>query len=101
MRIHALSTGTVRVKDSFLHARSGPTRQLRLFLPGPFSDPLPIHAWVVEHDGQRILVDTGETAAANDVAFARFDVRPDHELPAALAAAGRAVDDIDQVVLTH
>jgi glyoxylase-like metal-dependent hydrolase (beta-lactamase superfamily II) len=101
VRIHALSTGTVRVKDAFLHARTGPTRQLRLFTPGPFSAPLPIHAWVVEHDGQRILVDTGETAAARDIPFARFDVAPEQELPAALAAAGLSAGDLDQVVLTH
>lgn len=31
MRVHALSTGTVRVKDAFINARTRPTRQLRLF----------------------------------------------------------------------
>lgn len=101
MHVHALTTGTVRVKDAFLHARSGPTRQLRLFAPGPFSDPLPIHAWLVEHEGQRILVDTGETAAAGDIPFARFAVRPEDELPQALAAIGVTPGDVDQVVLTH
>jgi len=101
VRIHALSTGTVRVKESFLFARPGPTRQLRIFLPGPFSDPLPIHLWVVEHAGRRILVDTGETATVNDVPFARFDVGPQDELPAALAAAGLEPGDIDTTVLTH
>jgi N-acyl homoserine lactone hydrolase len=101
VRIHAVSTGTVRVKDAFLHARLGPTRQLRLVMPGPFSDPLPIHVWVVEHGEQRILVDTGETAAVNDVPFARFDVRADQELPGALAAAGLDAGAIDQVVVTH
>jgi glyoxylase-like metal-dependent hydrolase (beta-lactamase superfamily II) len=101
MRIHPLSTGTVRVKDAFLNARPGPTRQPRLFMPGPFTDPLPIHLWLVEHDGQRVLVDTGETAGANDVPFARFDVRPQDELPQALEAVGTRIGDIDQVVLTH
>ena len=101
MRIHALRTGTVRVKDAFLHARPGPTRQARLFAPGPFSGPLPIHAWVVEHDGQRILVDTGEVATAPDISFARFTVRPEDELAHALAGAGLAPGDIDQVVVTH
>jgi glyoxylase-like metal-dependent hydrolase (beta-lactamase superfamily II) len=101
MRIHALSTGTVRVKDAFLHARSGPTRQLRLFAPGPFTGPLPIHVWLVEHDGQRILVDTGETAAANDIPFARFAVGPQDELPRALHGLGVTPADLDLVVLTH
>jgi N-acyl homoserine lactone hydrolase len=101
VEIHALTTGSVRVKDAFLHARSGPTRQLRLFTPGPFSAPLPIHCWIVEHKGRRILVDAGETSEANDVAFARFDVRPEDELPHALAAVGLAPSDIDEVVVTH
>jgi N-acyl homoserine lactone hydrolase len=99
--IHALSIGTVRVKHAFLFAASGPQRQLQLFLPGEFSEPLPIHAWVVEHAGRRLLVDTGETAAARDIPFARFVVRPDQELPAALAAIGLSVEDLDEVVLTH
>ena len=101
MEIKALSTGTVRVKDAFLFARSGPTRQARLFMPGDFSDPLPVHFWVVEHAGRRILVDTGETAAVRDVPFARFEVRPSDELPAMLAEIGLTADDIDEVVLTH
>jgi N-acyl homoserine lactone hydrolase len=76
-------------------------RQARLFMPGKFSDPLPIHLWVVEHDGRRILVDTGETAAARDIPFARFRVAADDELPAALATVGLTVGDIDEAVLTH
>jgi glyoxylase-like metal-dependent hydrolase (beta-lactamase superfamily II) len=76
-------------------------RQPRLFMPGEFSDPLPIHAWVVEHEGRRILVDTGETAAARDIPFARFAVGAGDELPAALASVGLAADDIDEVVVTH
>src|SRR6478609_6640141 len=101
MKIHALCTGTVRVKQSFLFARSGPRRQLGLFMPGPFSDPLPIHLWVLEHDGRRILVDTGETASVNDIPFAKFDVAAADELPDALATIDLAPADIDTVVLTH
>jgi N-acyl homoserine lactone hydrolase len=101
MRIHALTTGAVRVKHSFLFAKTGWRRQVDLFLPGPWSDPLPIHCWAVEHDGRLLLVDTGETAAARNVPFARFDVAPAQELPGALAAAGLSVADADMVVLTH
>jgi glyoxylase-like metal-dependent hydrolase (beta-lactamase superfamily II) len=101
MKIHPLTTGTVRVKHSFLFAGTGIRRQLDLILPDEWSDPLPIHVWAIEHDGRLIVVDTGEVATANDVPFARFDVRPDQELPHALAGAGLAVGDIDQVVITH
>src|SRR3954452_4698016 len=101
MEIRALSTGTVSVKDAFLYPRLGPTRQLRLLTPGPFSAALPIHVWLAEHEGRRILVDTGETAAVRDVAFARFAVRPEDELPRALERLGLAPSDLDLVVLTH
>ena len=101
MRVVALSTGSVRVKDAFIHARSGPTRQLRLFTPGPFTEPLPIHVWLIEHDGQRILVDAGETAGVRDIPFARFAVGDGDELPDALRALGLTPADVDLAVLTH
>jgi glyoxylase-like metal-dependent hydrolase (beta-lactamase superfamily II) len=91
----------VRVKHAFLFASTGPRRQVDLFLPGPWSDPLPIHCWAVEHQERLLLVDAGETAAARDIPFARFEVAPEHELPAAMAAAGLSLDDVSEVVLTH
>src|SRR5881227_1086129 len=101
MKIHALTTGTVSVKRSFLHPRPGPRRQLGLFLPGAWSAPLPIHCWAIEHDGVLRLVDTGETAAARNVPFARMEVEREQELPSAMAAAGLNLDDVSEVVLTH
>ena len=101
MKIHALTTGTVSVKHGFLFPRHGARRQLDLFLPGAFSEPLPIHCWAIEHDGILRLVDTGDTAAARNVPFARMHVRQDQELPAAMAAAGLELDDVSEVVLTH
>jgi glyoxylase-like metal-dependent hydrolase (beta-lactamase superfamily II) len=101
MRIHALTTGTVRVKHSFLFPSSGARRQLDLFLPGPWSEPLPIHCWAIEHDGRLMLVDSGETAAARDIAFARFEVPRERELPAEFATAGLSLQDVAEVVLTH
>ena len=101
MQIHALTTGAVRLKRSFLFPSHGYRRQLDLFLPGPWSDPVPIHCWAIEHDGRLLLVDTGETATARNVPFARFEVTREQELPAALAAAGLSLDDVSEVVLTH
>jgi N-acyl homoserine lactone hydrolase len=101
MRIHALQTGTVRVKNSFLCPSPGRRRQLDLLLPGTWSEPLPIHCWAIEHDGNLLLVDTGETATARDVPFARFDVTVEQELPGALAEVGLSLAHVSQVVLTH
>jgi glyoxylase-like metal-dependent hydrolase (beta-lactamase superfamily II) len=101
MRIHALTTGTVQVKRAFLFASRGARRQLDLFLPGPWSQELPIHCWAIEHEGRLLLIDSGETAAARNIPFARFQVAREHELPAAIAAAGLSLDDVSEVVLTH
>src|SRR5450755_2005889 len=101
MKIHALTTGTVQVKHSFLFPGHGPRRQLDLFLPGAWADPLPNHCWAIEHEGVLRLVDTGETAVAKNVPFARMEVTREQELPAAMAVAGLAVDDVSEVVLTH
>lgn len=101
MRIHALTTGQVTLKRAFLFASDGWRRQPDLFLPGPWSAPVPIHCWAIEHDGRLVLVDTGETADVHDIPFAHFDVPSEQELPGALAAAGLALDDVATVVFTH
>src|SRR5271168_4291546 len=101
MKIHALTTGAVRVKHSFLYPAHGPRRQLSLFLPDAWSEPLPIHCWAIEHDGVLRLVDSGETASARNVPFARFDVTREQELPGAMAAAGLRLEDVSEVLLTH
>jgi N-acyl homoserine lactone hydrolase len=101
MRIHALATGSVRVKHAFLFPSHGPRRQLDLFLPGAWAEPLPIHCWAIEHDERLLLVDTGETAVARNVPFARFEVTREQELPAAIAATGLSLQDVSEVVLTH
>jgi N-acyl homoserine lactone hydrolase len=101
MKIHALTTGAVRLKQSFLFPGRGARRQLDLFLPGEWSDPMPIHCWAIEHDDVLRLVDTGETAAARNIPFARFEITREQELPGAMAAAGLDLDDVSEVLLTH
>jgi N-acyl homoserine lactone hydrolase len=101
MRIHPIQTGNVSVKHSFLFPRSGLRRQLDLFVPGAWSEPLPILCWAIEHEGELLLVDSGETAAARNVPFARMEVTSRQELPAAFATAGLQLEDVSEVVLTH
>ena len=71
MKIRAPQTGTVELKEAFLHARSRPRRRLDLLLPGAWAAPVPIHVWLIEHGAERILVDTGEHADPKDAPFAR------------------------------
>jgi N-acyl homoserine lactone hydrolase len=101
VRIHALTTGTVRLKRAFLHASQGWRRQVDLFLPGPWSEPVPIHCWAIEHADRLFLVDAGETARVRNIPFAKFDVGARQELPGALEAVGLSLGDVETVVLTH
>jgi N-acyl homoserine lactone hydrolase len=101
MKIDAIQTGSVRVKQSFLFPGDGLRRQLNLFIPGEWSEPLPIFCWAIEHEGVLRLIDSGETSAAGNVPFARMEVTREQELPAAMAAAGLQLDDVSEVVLTH
>jgi glyoxylase-like metal-dependent hydrolase (beta-lactamase superfamily II) len=101
MDIHALSTGTLRVKQAFLYPREGPRRQLDLFLPDSWSGTLPIHCWAIRHEQRLLLVDTGESSRVRDVPFARFDVRAGQELPGVLLASGLSIGQVSEVVLTH
>jgi N-acyl homoserine lactone hydrolase len=91
----------VRVKHKFLFPSTGPRRQLDLFLPDAWSQPLPIHCWAIEHEGRTLLVDTGERAGVRNVPFARFEVTPEQELPRVLTEAGLTLDGVSEVVLTH
>lgn len=101
MRIHALPMGHVVLKQAFLHARPGLRRRLDLFLPGPWSGPMPIRGWLIEHDDERILVDMGETADVKDAPFARHSITLDDELPLALRDLGLACQDVTTAVVTH
>lgn len=89
------------LKQAFLHPRPGIRRRLDLFVPGPWSDPMPILAWLIEHGEERILIDMGETAKVKDAPFARHTVTPEDELPLALRAVGLTCEDITTAVVTH
>jgi N-acyl homoserine lactone hydrolase len=101
MRIHALQTGTVELKRAFLYPHPRPARRLGLMLPGAWAAPVPIHAWLIEHDGRRILVDTGETAGVKNLPFARYRVAANDELPSALHGVDLTPADVDLAIVTH
>lgn len=101
MRIRALQTGAAEVKECFLHPAPGLRGRLDLLRAGPFAPPIPILCWLIEHDGRRILVDTGETHDVRDLPFARYHVAATEELPHALAGVGLGVGDLDTVIVTH
>jgi N-acyl homoserine lactone hydrolase len=113
MRIHALQTGTVMVKTRQLEGVGrGPVRAINTMRDREWTDPLPIHAWAIEHPEGVIVVDTGETARATAPGYfprwhpyfrlaVRVSVTPQQEIGPALRAAGIEPGDVRWVVLTH
>jgi N-acyl homoserine lactone hydrolase len=113
VKVHAISTGTVRVTESQRRGRGpGPLRPLLTMADRRWTDPLPIHAWVVEHPEGVIVVDTGETAKATQPGWfprwhpyfhlaVRLDVKPEEEVGPQLRERGIDPGDVAKVVITH
>ncbi len=113
MRVHAIQTGTVAIKEAQRRGRGhGLRRRLNTLLDRAWTAPLPIHAWAIEHPEGVIVVDTGETARAGQPGyFPRWHpyyrlglkvwVRPEDEIGPRLTALGVAPERVRWVVLTH
>ena len=113
LRVHALITGHVRVRQAQVHGvGTGNARRLNVLRDKQWTDPLPIHAWAIEHPEGVIIVDTGEMAAGSDPHHypalnpylrraTRFDIAREDEIDAQLRRAGLAVEQVRWVVLTH
>lgn len=112
-KIHAISTGLVQVRRAQMESRgAGIARMTNMLLDPEWSEWLPIHAWVIEHDEGVIVVDTGETARVHERGYhppwhpfyrraVRFSVQPEEELGPQLRALGIGARDVRHVVLTH
>ena len=62
--IHAVKTGTIRIRPSHRAGNmSLPVcRRLAILLDRQWTQPLPIYTYLVEHDEGLILLDCGESA---------------------------------------
>jgi glyoxylase-like metal-dependent hydrolase (beta-lactamase superfamily II) len=110
MRIHAIQTGSVRVKVSQLAGKGGGlARRAAPLFDREWSDPLPVLAFAIEHRDGVILVDTGSNAGLNGLPrwhpyfrlAVRFDIAREQELGPRLRALGIMPGDVKTIVLTH
>ena len=110
MRIHAIGTGSVKIKMSQLEGRGhGLARQLRPLIDRTWSAWLPTYAWAIEHSEGVILVDTGATTALKKLPkwhpFFRlaleFDIEPEQEVLPQLRGLGIGAADVKKIVATH
>lgn len=113
MKVHAIQTGTVRVRARALSGKGrGAARVVRTLMDTNWTDPLPIYAWLIEHPEGLIVVDTGESARVNEPGYlprwhpyfrrgVRESVEPADEIGPQLSALGFAPEDVRWVILTH
>ncbi|HEY1598165.1 MAG TPA: N-acyl homoserine lactonase family protein [Pirellulales bacterium] len=113
MKIHAIQTGSVRIKSSQRVGRGrGQMRQLHVLFDRAWTEWLPIYAWAIETSEGTILVDTGETArTALPGYFPRWhpyfwlavqlSVTPEQEIGPQLHGLGIDPLEVRKVVLTH
>jgi glyoxylase-like metal-dependent hydrolase (beta-lactamase superfamily II) len=111
MRIHAIQTGSVRIKRSQARGRGrGLRRRLRIFVDPQWTDWLPTYVWMIDHPEGIIVVDTGQgTHLLDDVKSLNpylrwevmFQIEPEQEIGPQLRALGVGPRDVRRLVLTH
>jgi N-acyl homoserine lactone hydrolase len=110
MRIHAIQTGRVQIKQAQIKGRGhGLWRQLQPVVSREWADWVPVYAWAIEHPEGVIVVDTGSGAHLKSLPrwhpyfqFAvHFDIEPEQEVGPQLRNLGIGARDVKTVVLTH
>jgi glyoxylase-like metal-dependent hydrolase (beta-lactamase superfamily II) len=111
MRIHAIPTGTVKIKTAQVAGRGhGIWRQLSVYTDGNWTEWLPTYAWAIEHPEGVIVVDTGQGVHLLETSrsyhpFLRWEVafriESEEEIGPQLRALGIGLRDVKKVVLTH
>jgi N-acyl homoserine lactone hydrolase len=106
MEITAVTTGTLRLKPTFLEGSPAHGGSLgliaSLWRDSRFTPPLPMWAWIVYTGTERILIDAGaRPGASGGVTRTAFQISSDQTLAAELARRGLKPADFDRVVLTH
>jgi N-acyl homoserine lactone hydrolase len=110
MRIHAIQTGRVQIKQAQIEGRGhGLWRQMQPMISRQWAEWTPVYAWAVEHPEGVIVVDTGSGAHLRHLPRwhpyfqlgVRFDIEPEQESGPQLRGLGIGPRDVKTVVLTH
>lgn len=113
MKVHAIQTGTVKIKKNQVIGKgTGAMRLANVLFGTQWTEPVPIYAWVIEHDEGVIVVDTGDTSRTTEPGYfprwqpyyklaVRFDIKPEEEIGPQLKQMGIGPKDVKKVILTH
>ena len=110
IRIHAVQTGTTKIKTAQRSRKPGGI--LRVFTDTQWTEWLPIYAWLIDHPEGLIVVDTGETARTSEPGYfpawhpyyrtaLQMNVKPEDEIGPQLERMGIQQKDVRKLVLTH
>ena len=111
MKLHAIQTGSVRIKTAQVEGRGrGLRRRLAIFADRNWTEWLPTYAWVIDHPEGIIVVDTGQGTHLLDSGKSlhpyirwetAFRIERDEEIGPQLRALGIGPRDVKRVILTH
>ena len=111
MKLHAIQTGSVRIKTAQVEGRGhGRRRQLALFTDPEWTGWLPTYVWVIDHPEGVIVVDTGQGTHLLESGRSlhpylrwevAFRIEREQEIGPQLRALGIGPRDVKRVVLTH
>jgi glyoxylase-like metal-dependent hydrolase (beta-lactamase superfamily II) len=106
IKILGVSTGTLQLKPTFLEGSPGHGGPLGLILAlrrdDAYTPPLPMWAWLIETEKERLLVDAGgRPALTGGITGTRFQITPDQDLVHELGRHGVRPERIDRVLMTH
>jgi N-acyl homoserine lactone hydrolase len=111
MKVHAIQTGSVRIKNAQVEGRGhGLSRRLAGFVDRTWTDWLPTYAWVIDHPEGVMVVDTGQGMHLLETGkslhpYVRWEVgfriEREEEIGPQLRALGIGPRDVKRVILTH
>ena len=111
MKIHAIQTGSVRIKTAQVEGRGrGLRRRLAVVIDRQWTQWLPTYAWVIDHSEGVIVVDTGQGTHLLESSrslhpYHRWEVtfrlEREEEVGPQLRALGIGPRDVTRVILTH
>jgi len=110
MRIHAIQTGRVQIKQAQIEGRGrGFWRQIQPIVSSEWAEWVPVYAWAIEHPEGVVVVDSGSGAHVKSLPrwhpyfqlAVHFDIEPEQEVGPQLRSLGIGERDVKTLVLTH
>ena len=111
MTLHAIQTGSVRIKTAQVEGRGrGLRRRLAVLADRHWTPWLPTYVWVIDHSEGVLVVDTGQGAHLLETRRSlhpyhrwevEFRLERDEEIGPQLRGLGIGPRDVTRVILTH